>query len=120
MEIKAEVQAEMGYGYCPFCGAPGKMRERRPHGNDTCEDGHTYPSAASRPRPYWIFTFGFGQKHQGGFVRIFARNADDARVEMFAQYGRKWGMQYASEEEAGVEMFNLKLVSEHVARHEQK
>lgn len=33
------------YGYCPACGAPGKTRERRPNGNDTCENGHTYPSA---------------------------------------------------------------------------
>jgi hypothetical protein len=33
------------YGYCPACGAPGKTRERRPGGNDTCENGHTYPSA---------------------------------------------------------------------------
>lgn len=32
------------YGYCPVCGASGKMRERRMDGNDTCTNGHTYPS----------------------------------------------------------------------------
>jgi hypothetical protein len=35
------------YGYCPACGAPGKTRERRPNGLDTCENGHTYPSASA-------------------------------------------------------------------------
>lgn len=33
-----------GYGLCPLCGAPGKTRERRLDGNDTCVNGHTYPS----------------------------------------------------------------------------
>lgn len=33
--------------HCPACGAPMKTRERRPNGNDTCEGGHTYPSANS-------------------------------------------------------------------------
>lgn len=32
------------YGLCPECGVPGKTRERRPNGNDTCQNGHTYPS----------------------------------------------------------------------------
>lgn len=32
------------YGYCPICGAPGVMRERRPNGDDRCANGHTYPS----------------------------------------------------------------------------
>lgn len=32
------------YGYCPTCGALGVQRERRQNGNDTCEQGHTYPS----------------------------------------------------------------------------
>lgn len=35
------------YGYCPKCGAPGVMRERRLNGNDTCEKGHVYPSASA-------------------------------------------------------------------------
>ena len=32
------------YGRCPICGKPGVSRERRINGNDTCEDGHKYPS----------------------------------------------------------------------------
>ena len=32
------------YGFCPKCGLPGAYRERRPNGNDRCEDGHVYPS----------------------------------------------------------------------------
>lgn len=38
------------YGFCPKCGAPGIMRERRPNGNDRCANGHEYPSReAVRP-----------------------------------------------------------------------
>lgn len=33
------------YGFCPHCGEPGETRERRPNGNDTCKDGHVYPSS---------------------------------------------------------------------------
>lgn len=33
------------YGRCPVCGVAGKTRERRLNGNDTCINGHTYPSA---------------------------------------------------------------------------
>lgn len=36
------------YGYCPHCGAASLVRERRPHGNDTCANGHVYPSTTSR------------------------------------------------------------------------
>src|SRR3954464_10801834 len=32
------------YGFCPVCHSPGKSRERRPDGNDTCEKGHSYLS----------------------------------------------------------------------------
>lgn len=32
------------YGLCPQCGAPGEQRERRPNGNDRCQNSHTYPS----------------------------------------------------------------------------
>lgn len=40
-----------GLGYCPYCGAPGKTREKRPDGYDTCENGHTYKSTASKEQP---------------------------------------------------------------------
>lgn len=35
------------YGYCPKCRAPGKNRERRPNGNDTCMNNHVYPSSSA-------------------------------------------------------------------------
>lgn len=44
----------MSYGFCPICGAQGKLRERRINGDDTCVNGHKYPSAKSlnsRPEP---------------------------------------------------------------------
>jgi hypothetical protein len=41
----------MSYGYCPRCNAPGKDRERRLDGNDTCENGHVYRSKASLKEP---------------------------------------------------------------------
>lgn len=39
------------YGYCPRCGARGQMRERRPNGDDRCENGHVYPSATAALLP---------------------------------------------------------------------
>lgn len=33
------------YGYCPVCGGLGRSRERRPNGDDRCENGHVYPSS---------------------------------------------------------------------------
>ncbi len=41
---------ELLYGTCPNCGSPGVSRERRPYGNDKCENGHTYPSGAANSR----------------------------------------------------------------------
>lgn len=38
---------QIGYGYCPRCGASGITRERRPNGNDRCANGHEYPSRNS-------------------------------------------------------------------------
>lgn len=40
---------ESPYGFCPTCGAPGRTRERRPDGNDTCNNGHKYPSRSAIP-----------------------------------------------------------------------
>ena len=35
------------YGFCPICGEEGISRERRINGNDTCKNGHKYPSKDS-------------------------------------------------------------------------
>ena len=37
------------YGLCPVCGGNGISRERRLNGDDTCENGHTYPSSQAIP-----------------------------------------------------------------------
>jgi len=39
------------YGYCPQCGAKGWTRERRPFGNTTCVNGHTYPTVTALNAP---------------------------------------------------------------------
>jgi hypothetical protein len=39
------------YGTCPHCGAWVVNRERRLDGNDTCENGHVFPSKATIPLP---------------------------------------------------------------------
>ena len=40
-----------GYGFCPVCTKPGQVRERRINGNDTCVNGHVYPSAKAIADP---------------------------------------------------------------------
>lgn len=59
----------------------------------------------------WIFTFGFGQEHDGvgmknKFVRIHG-TFDEARAEMIRRFGKTWAFQYADEDEAGVERWHL-------------
>ncbi|AFU87934.1 hypothetical protein CcrColossus_gp064 [Caulobacter phage CcrColossus] len=39
----------MTYGYCPICGDHGVARQRRPNGDDTCVNNHTYPSKTALP-----------------------------------------------------------------------
>lgn len=44
-----DLQGELSpYGYCPHCLGKGISRERRPNGNDQCENGHVYPSSVAR------------------------------------------------------------------------
>lgn len=45
------VATDSPYGYCPFCGGNGATRERRPNGDDTCVNGHKYPSAKALKDP---------------------------------------------------------------------
>lgn len=48
-ELRKTVEiGEAPYGYCPKCGEVGISRERRPNGNDVCENGHTYPSSEAK------------------------------------------------------------------------
>lgn len=54
-ELRALIEGtnarEAPYGYCPTCGAPGEIRERRPNGNDQCANWHQYPSRDALPEP---------------------------------------------------------------------
>ncbi len=56
------------YGLCPHCAAPVVLRERRVNGNDTCANGHVFPSAATRaaePKPArMIFSCGVVPGHE--------------------------------------------------------
>ena len=63
----------------------------------------------------WIFTFGFGHELAGEplrnrFVRIWGSHAE-ARAKMVRRFGQKWAFQYASEDEAGVDRYNLREIS---------
>lgn len=49
VEKERNVMKKVLYGYCPVCGAPGRTRERRPNGDDTCENRHKYPSKDAWP-----------------------------------------------------------------------
>ena len=48
------------YGYCPICCSATKARERRPDGDDICENGHKYPSnTAVNIIGKWVAVDGF-------------------------------------------------------------
>ncbi len=60
----------------------------------------------------FIFTFGFGQGHDNGYVKFLAEDQGKAEVKMIQHFGEKWGLCYTSPESAGVERYNLHLVTE--------
>ncbi len=49
--LEPKAPPEAPYGYCPWCGAMGETRERRPNGDDHCVNGHSYPSRDALPTP---------------------------------------------------------------------
>lgn len=46
----------------------------------------------------YYFTFGYGQEHEGYYVKIIAESYSDARETMLMVYGRKWAFQYNEEQ----------------------
>lgn len=46
----------------------------------------------------YYFTFGFGQKYEGKFVKITAESYMDARAKMVDRFGTKWAFQYSEDE----------------------
>jgi len=55
----------------------------------------------------YYFTWGFGQGHDNCYTTIDAETSNEAREIMFAMWGERWGFQYDSAEEAGVDRWNL-------------
>ena len=51
MKPSAKEDTSAPYGSCPKCGAPGKMRERRPNGDDRCANGCSYQSRVAKTVP---------------------------------------------------------------------
>ena len=48
--------------------------------------------------PQWYyFTFGFGQKNAGYYVKIYGTYGE-AREKMFERYGSEWAFQYTEEQ----------------------
>lgn len=60
-------------------------------------------------KPFWM-TFGFGQKLEGCYTVIFAKDEQEARNTMTLVYEQIWSMIYDSASKAGVEEYKLKLV----------
>ena len=46
---------------------------------------------------WWYFTFGYGQKNAGFYVKIHG-TFSQARRKMLDKYGTKWGFQYSERE----------------------
>ena len=60
----------------------------------------------------YIMTFGYGQLYDGRnmdshYYRIHADSNLEARVQAFELFDNQWCAMYDSEEEAGVQEFNL-------------
>ena len=55
------------------------------------------PKPKKKEPQYWIFTFGYGQKHEGYYVKVKGTYGE-ARKKMVEEYGNKWGFQYSEVE----------------------
>lgn len=45
----------------------------------------------------WVFTFGFGQKYEGKYVK-FSGDFSEARRKMVEKYGLEWAFQYSEKD----------------------
>lgn len=64
-----------------------------------------YEAALNRQ---WFFTFGCNTENRNKYVRVIARDYENARRIMFDHYGAKWGFQYDEEQFKGqIEQFGL-------------
>jgi len=65
------------HGICPGCGGKITLRERRPNGNDHCENGHVFPSSGDVPTKTpitaeWLKEMGFRHVYRGLYEKEFA------------------------------------------------
>lgn len=63
-------------------------------------------------RQLWYFTFGFNQGHDNCYTTFYG-DFDSARDQMIEYFGQKWGFQYKSAEDAGVDRFNLIYINKY-------
>ena len=59
----------------------------------------------------YVFTFGFGQPHAGGYAVVHGDSYQHCRDRMFERFGNKWSISYQDEEAAGVDRWGLRLVA---------
>ncbi len=58
-----------------------------------------------------IFTFGHGQVNFPGYVVVYGVDGTHCRERMNDRFGGQWSMEYRSEEDAGVERWQLPLIA---------
>lgn len=82
------------YGYCPVCGSPGALRERRLNGDDICKEGHRYPSQnAVAPTSYHpapagnVRVTGYSDRDRARIVSALQSARDRMARELPKKYG---------------------------------
>lgn len=62
-------------------------------------------------RRLWYFTFCSNDEERKNMYACFYGTQEETRVLMQKHFGTRWAFQYASKEDAGVDLFNLKPIS---------
>jgi len=58
----------------------------------------------------FYFTYGFGQRFQGGYTKVTAKNMSAAREIFHKEAGPYFSFAYDSRDDCGVDRFNLKEI----------
>ena len=62
-------------------------------------------------KQWWIFTFGYGQQHEGMYVKIYG-TFESARRKMFERYGSEWAFQYNEKDWRDISELLLEKIDE--------
>lgn len=80
----------------------------------------THSTSSADPTPErWVFTFGFGHTHPATGERlancyvVIEGDIDETREIMQRHFGNAWAFQYPTEQEAGVERWDLRRIDLH-------